>query len=67
MRISNNTAITARFEWKFADLWVGAFWKTTYSHFNDEPAPTCTDVWVCILPCVPLHITIHRNLETIPF
>jgi hypothetical protein len=38
----------AQFEWKLADLWIGAFWKKT-GH--------CIDLWICILPCVPLHVS----------
>lgn len=29
-------------EWKAADQWIGRFY-------------TDTDVWVCIVPCLPLH------------
>jgi hypothetical protein len=38
----------AQLEFKPQDIWVGAFWKTT-GH--------CVDLWVCILPCVPLHVS----------
>jgi hypothetical protein len=38
---------SCRLEWKLADLWVGAFWKKS-GH--------CLDVWVCLLPCIPLHL-----------
>lgn len=38
----------AEFEWKIQDLWVGAFWKRIG---ND------VDLWICFLPCVPLHIS----------
>jgi hypothetical protein len=37
-----------QFEFKPQDLWVGAFWKTSGN---------CVDLWVCVLPCVPLHIS----------
>jgi hypothetical protein len=30
------------------DLWIGAFWKTC-GH--------CVDVYICFVPCVPLHIS----------
>ena len=36
------------FEWKPQDAWIGAFWKRT-GH--------TVDLWVCILPCIPLHIS----------
>ena len=35
-------------EWKPQDLWVGAFWKRIGN---------CIDVWVCIIPCVPIHFS----------
>lgn len=38
----------AQFEWKLADLWIGAFWKRTGS---------CIDLWICLLPCLPLHVS----------
>ncbi len=38
----------AQFEWKPQDLWVGAFWKRDGN---------CVDLWLCFLPCVPLHIS----------
>lgn len=37
-----------QFEFKPEDLWVGAYWKTI-GH--------ATDLWICLLPCVPLHIS----------
>lgn len=37
----------ACFEWKLEDFWIGVFWK------NQEDV---LDVWVCLLPCVPLHV-----------
>ena len=36
------------FEWKPQDLWVGVFWKRIGN---------AVDVWVCLLPCVPLHVS----------
>lgn len=37
-----------QFEFKPQDLWVGAFWKRIGN---------CVDLWVCLLPCVPLHVS----------
>jgi len=51
-----------RFEWKLPDLWIGAFWKTTMAQLPDGPKPIATDVWICFLPCVPLHITYWHRL-----
>jgi hypothetical protein len=35
-------------EWKPQDLWIGAFWKRDGNRF---------DLWVCILPCLPVHFS----------
>ena len=35
-------------EFKLQDLWIGVFWKT-----NDIGL---TDIWVCLFPCLPIHI-----------
>ena len=48
-----------RFEFKPQDLSVGVFWKTTSVGC---PCGSCrddvlVDVWVCLLPCVPLHVS----------
>ncbi len=42
----------ARFEFKLQDLWVGAFWKTSGN---------CFDLWICFLPCVPLHVCLSYH------
>jgi hypothetical protein len=34
-------------EWKPQDIWVGTFWRN---------GPDRLDVWVCLIPCVPLHV-----------
>lgn len=39
--------IRADFEFKLQDLWVGAFWKRRGN---------CVDLWLCLVPCLPLHI-----------
>lgn len=41
----------ARFEWKVEDAWIGAYWRRSEDAF---------DLWICLLPCVPLHITRRR-------
>jgi len=35
-------------EFKLQDMWIGVYWKRTGSY---------TDVWVCLVPCFPIHIT----------
>jgi hypothetical protein len=40
-----------RLEFKPQDLWIGIFWKTTpISSYKSQ-----TDVYVCLLPMLPLH------------
>jgi hypothetical protein len=40
-----------RLEYKLADMWIGAFW--------DRKGDTL-HVWVCLLPCLPLHFEFDR-------
>ena len=35
-------------EWKPADLWIGAFWRRARREDFD--------LWVCLLPCLPIHV-----------
>ncbi len=41
----------ARIEFKLADAWIGAFWKQSQNTLH---------IWVCIVPCFPLHVEIQR-------
>ena len=47
-------------ECKLRDLWVGAYWETI-----DTMISSSFHLWICIVPCLPVHITrrvsgIHR-------
>lgn len=49
-------------EWKLEDLWIGVFWKRTEDVVATGP-PKCAlpiydrlDIWICLLPCVPIHL-----------
>lgn len=44
--------VRCRLEWKLEDLWVGVFWRKV---------GVTTDVWICLLPCIPLHLTFWRE------
>jgi len=44
-------------EWKPQDLWIGAFWKRT----ELKPSLTGYDVWVCLVPCIPIHVWWYRR------
>ena len=50
--------MTARIEFKLEDVWVGVFWRA--EHF-ELTASTFYDVWVCIVPCLPIHIMWERK------
>lgn len=54
--------IRCRIEWKLQDLWVGVFWKTTNCLVDSGEKPLFTDVWICILPCVPIHLTLMHHV-----
>ena len=45
-----------RFEFKPQDLWVGAFWKS-----RAYAGGRSTDVWLCLLPMFPLHVSWWRQ------
>ena len=57
--------IKARLEFKLQDMWIGLFWKTTVKEYCwngvDQIDSKVIDVWVCIVPCLPLHIT-YRSI-----
>lgn len=36
-----------RVEWKPQDCWLGVFWR--------NKSPLALDVWVCLLPTLPIH------------
>lgn len=41
-----------RLEWKLEDLWIGVFWRR-----GKRGKASLFDVWVCLLPCLPIHIS----------
>lgn len=56
--------MSVRVEFKPEDCWIGIFWKrrtlsracfTTGSYAQR----TDTHVWVCLLPCFPIHLTFN--------
>ena len=56
----------ARFEFKLEDMWIGVFWKRSREQFipNDQGDKweslerERVDVWICLIPCVPLHVVL---------
>lgn len=47
-------------EFKPADLWVGAFYDVRPAIYVSIWGRVLADlhVWVCVVPCVPLHIVV---------
>ena len=48
--------IRFRFEFKLQDMWVGVYWLRSLTLRQ-------TDIWICLLPCLPLHITVRDFTE----
>lgn len=44
--------MTARFEFKLEDFWIGVFWR--HGELNSH-------VWICLIPCFPLHLEWRRE------
>lgn len=40
-------------EFKKEDQWIGRFWKYTYVEYKEKPIEY--DLWICIIPCFPIH------------
>jgi len=48
-----------RLEWKPQDLWIGVFWKQVGNRRDPAQWFVHFHVWICILPCLPVHVTIE--------
>jgi hypothetical protein len=68
--------LKAKFEFKLQDLWIGVFWKkgtdrcSYYDDKNRRPvslAPERLDIWICLIPCLPLHLKFGGNETDHPF
>jgi hypothetical protein len=46
--------LNVRLEWKPADLWIGVYWKV--KHYVGRPPAASLHIWICLLPCLPIHI-----------
>ena len=58
------TRFSIKVERKWADLWVGAYWKSKdiheYDRFDSSVPGKRWDVWICIVPCFPIHLSWRR-------
>ena len=60
-----------KLEFKLRYLWVGVFWTSFYSRnvalnlkeytWGEVRTWIGTDIWICVLPCVPVHITLANS------
>jgi hypothetical protein len=51
---------------KAADLWVGAFWDRKRVRYYLAGTGTVVSefhVWICLLPCLPIHIVIPEVMN----
>jgi hypothetical protein len=50
-----------RFEFVIEDFWIGVYWRVGYRPINAvEPEAVTLDVYVCVVPFVPLHLRWER-------
>lgn len=47
-----------RFKFKPQDCWIGVYWRTSHLALADK-----LDVWICLLPMLPLHIWRFYNVR----
>ena len=44
-------------EFKPRDMWIGVYWRKTLECAIDlEVEIKVTDIWICIIPTLPIHI-----------
>jgi hypothetical protein len=55
MTEKQKVTLKIQFEFKVEDLWVGVFWKREKHILH---------IWVCVLPCVPLHVWMFALNDT---
>jgi hypothetical protein len=53
-----------RLEFKLQDLWIGAFWREGRLLRDRQSGQRKREyhLWLCLLPCVPLHFEWKRRL-----
>lgn len=59
LRILNYTGryrIIAQFQVEWRDVWVGVFWRVS----EPKAAWPILHIYICFIPCIPLHVTIGR-------
>jgi len=64
IKIKNRWFPSCHISWgiKIEDLWVGAFWKEETRPFYYSCMPEhWRHVWICLLPCLPIHISWRKS------
>lgn len=46
-------------EWKKPDCWIGVFWRNHMAEDYGFKYVYAREIWVCLLPCLPLCITTY--------
>jgi hypothetical protein len=66
LRLARNTWITL--ECHPADCWVGAFWERRQTRYRTGQGMVTAElhVWVCLVPCFPLHVIHTTGLRRWP-
>jgi hypothetical protein len=51
-----------------AECWVGASWERRHTRYRTGTVLVTAEwhVWVCLVPCFPLHIMQTRDLRRVP-
>lgn len=52
LRLIDAENVIVQLQWEFRDCWVGVFWRKT---------DLAVHLYICLIPCVPLHVTIMRK------
>jgi hypothetical protein len=58
MKVSNIQIL-----FKLQDFWIGAFWKTRDIEAGTGAKWRYFDIWICIIPCFPLHIRLFKPIN----
>jgi|ERR671922_3001767 hypothetical protein len=66
LRLVRNTWIAL--ECHPADCWVGVFWERRRTPYRTEQGMVTAElhVWVCLVPCFPLHVIQTTALRRMP-
>jgi hypothetical protein len=56
--------VKVRLEWKPEDCWVGVFWRRgEWANNRKSKTEWRTDVWICLLPMLPIHLWWIRPMK----